>query len=936
MADLLEVLAKLKIDISDYKKGLSEAASYTSSAQSGMSQAFQALGQKIGTAEQAVKEFKEGVVEGAKEEEARVTSASRAWDTHKTKLSMAKNAVKSAQSEVNRLSDALNKSAKETGEDSEETQKLSKELTEAEKRLKAEEKALDDVEHELDQYKKATKEAEEASSETGEKIKTAFGTVAKGGVAVLKKTIELTAKAIAAASVGVGALVKQSVSLYGEYEQLAGGAKKIFDEMDFTIIKTDARNAFKELNMSINDYIEAINLAGATFSQTMGDQAAYNTARKGMLAISDFATGTGKSVDELTQKYQMITRAASSYQSIADQFAGILPQTSADFLAQAQAAGFLSDKYKKLTEVPVAEYQRAVTDMLSKGVADLGLANNALKESEGTLTGSMAMTKAAWENLVMSLANGDDYLVGYINDFVDAASASFSNMLPLIEQALNGVSLLIEKIVPQIMDEIGNMMGDGGVLQNLLDAGANIIESIAKGIEDNLDTVSAFAENVLETFLTSLETVLPTVARVAIAIIETLGSFIVENLDKILEIGGQILQEIITGLTDHASDILEAAVKIVESLGKFVIDNADMLIDSAVQLILTLIQGVEEHASDIVTLALTILNTLASSLLENASVIIEAIPELIQGFFDAFLSEDNLNQMMQAWVSLMKTIEEALPEIIESIMQILPQLIDLFVEFWLGDGAKQMFRASVIMFGSLTKALVIAGADILSMLWEGIKSWAAKVASAASEFNTAAKTAFQALITAAIEKFTDLKTKISEKVSNIVQAVKDKFSNLAQMARTWARDMISNFISGITDKFSALKDKVSSVADLFKSYIGHSHPTEGAMADDYKWMPDMMDLFMKGISDNEDELRKTVNKAFDFEDAITAPTMQTANIGQGRGMTDSIDKLLSSLNINLYNTTEIDGKEIKKDSYKYTVQRLGDETRAVKIAMGGY
>ena len=932
MADLLEVLAKLKIDVSDYKKGLKEADSDTSKASNDMKQSFVTVQQAISSSTS----FLEAMRNGHKATSTEMKNTQNTVEALRRRIEMLKTSYAGSKAEVGRLSGELNKSIKETGTASDETIKLAVALTDAEKKAKEDEQTLKGLEDELKKYGKQTDEVAEKSTESGEKIKHAFGVVAKAGVEALETAVKLTAKAVTAAAGGVAFLVKSSVSAYGEYEQLAGGAKKIFDEMDFTIIKTDARNAFKELNMSINDYIEAINLAGATFSQTMGDQAAYNTARKGMLAISDFATGTGKSVDELTQKYQMITRAASSYQSIADQFAGILPQTSADFLKQAQAAGFLSEKYEKLTEVPVAEYQRAVTDMLSKGVADLGLANNALKESEGTLTGSMAMTKAAWENLVMSLANGDDYLVGYINDFVDAASASFSNMLPLIEQALNGVSLLIEKIVPQIMDEIGNMMGDGGVLQNLLDAGKNIIESIAKGIEENMDTVISFAENILDMFLDTLETVLPTLTTLGIKILSTLGSAIIDNLDTILETAGLILQEIITGLSEHAGDILDAAVLIIESLGKFIIDNADMLIDSAVQIVLTLIQGVEEHASDIVSLAINILSALASSLLENSAIIIEALPELIQGFFDAFLSEENLSKMIEAWIGLMDTLEEALPQVTEAILDAIPKLMDALVEYFVGGGAEQLFRASVIMFGYMTKALGRAGLEILAQIGTHIREWWTQVQNAASEFGTAAKTAFQALITAAIEKFTELKTKISEKVSNIVQAVKDKFSNLAQMARTWARDMISNFISGITDKFSALKDKVSSVADLFKSYIGHSHPTEGAMADDYKWMPDMMDLFIKGISDNENELRKTVNKAFDFEDAITAPTMQTANIGQGRGMTDSIDKLLSSLNINLYNTTEIDGKEIKKDSYKYTVQRLGDETRAVKIAMGGY
>ena len=801
--------------------------------------------------------------------------------------------------------------------------------------MKDNQQELNKLEKELKEYGKAAEEAEEKSSESGEKIKHAFGVVAKGGVEALKKAVEITAKAIAAAAVGVGALVKQSVSAYGEYEQLAGGAKKIFDEMDFSVIQTDAKNAFKELNMSMNEYIEAINLAGATFSTTMGDKEAYDTARKGMLAISDFATGTGKDINELTQKYQMITRAASSYQSIADQFAGILPQTSADFLKQAQAAGFLSEEYEKLTEVPVAEYQQAVTEMLSKGVADLGLAQNALRESTGTLTGSMAMTKAAWQNLVMSLADENANLSEFIDVFVESLSASVKNILPVVEQALNGVGKLIETIVPQIASEINGLFEEGGVAENLLNAGKSVIESIAKGINENIDTFVGFAETALNMFIEALDTVLPTLTNLGIKILETLGRAIISNLDTILETGGKILQMIVKGLSDHASDMVSAAIKIVESIGKFIIDNADTLIDAATQILLAIVKGITEHAGDLVTLGLTIIQALAESLLENIDVIIDAVPDIVQGFIDGLV--DNLPAMTKAWVKLMDTLDTALPEIVDAILEALPKLMDTIVEYYAGEGFSQTLQACLVMFGAFNKAINIIALEVIARIGMAVRDWASKVASAASDLHAAAITGFTAMLTAITTKMSEIKNKITSTFSNIVSTIRSTFSSLVSSALTWGKDLLGNFIQGIRDKIGDLKSAVQGVANMMTSNLGHSHPTEGSMKDDYKWMPDMMDLFIKGIEDNEDRLRATVDDAFNFKDAITAPSMSGATIASGKSLGETaLEKLLSNLQINMYNTTEIDGQAIKKDSYKYTVTRLGDETRAVRVAMGGF
>ena len=171
---------------------------------------------------------------------------------------------------------------------------------------------------------------------------------------------------------------------------------KIFNEMDPSRILHDAADAYLTLGMSANQYLSAINDVGAAFSSTMGDAKGYDTAKTGLRAIADFASGTGKPVELLTEKFMAITRSASSYQSIADQFSGVLPATSAAFLEQAQAAGFLEGSYKSLTKVPIDEYQAAVASMLAQGTEALGLTGNTAAEAVGTVSGSLGAMRAAW------------------------------------------------------------------------------------------------------------------------------------------------------------------------------------------------------------------------------------------------------------------------------------------------------------------------------------------------------------------------------------------------------------------------------------------------------------------------------------------------------------------------------------------------------------
>ena len=266
-------------------------------------------------------------------------------------------------------------------------------------------------------------------------------------------------------AIGVGAFSTAlgfATKSFAEYEQLAGGAKKIFDKANINGILEDANQAYVDLGMSANDYLSAMNNVGATFAASMGDQKGYDTAKIGLQAISDYATGTGKNVTELSDKFMMITRSTSSYQSIADQFSGILPATSADFLKQAQAAGLLSKKYGKLTEVPVAEYQEAVAKMLEKGTAELGLAGNTAKEAMTTVSGSIGMAKAAWTNFLTGMADPEQDFDKLCDNLINSFIAVGENLIPVIARLAPrvGQGLLVlgkaaGKYVPPLLKQLG-------------------------------------------------------------------------------------------------------------------------------------------------------------------------------------------------------------------------------------------------------------------------------------------------------------------------------------------------------------------------------------------------------------------------------------------------------------------------------------------------
>ena len=77
----------------------------------------------------------------------------------------------------------------------------------------------------------------------------------KKGLGGMQNMLGKIGKVVAAAFAvkAIYDFTKAAVDAYAEFEQLAGGVDKIFDQANIAQIMEDADNAFMELNMSVNN-----------------------------------------------------------------------------------------------------------------------------------------------------------------------------------------------------------------------------------------------------------------------------------------------------------------------------------------------------------------------------------------------------------------------------------------------------------------------------------------------------------------------------------------------------------------------------------------------------------------------------------------------------------------------------------------------------------
>lgn len=107
--------------------------------------------------------------------------------------------------------------------------------------------------------------------------------------------------------------------------------------------------------------------------------------------------------------------------------------------------------------------------------------------------------------------------------------------------------------------------------------------------------------------------------------------------------------------------------------------------------------------------------------------------------------------------------------------------------------------------------------------------------------------------------FTQLGTRALSLVSGLISGVTSLFTGLVAQATSWGADLIGNLLSGIQSAAGNIGSVVGGIAQHIASFLHFSKPDQGPLADADKFMPDMMDLFARGMTDNIGKIKQAVS-----------------------------------------------------------------------------
>lgn len=334
-------------------------------------------------------------------------------------------------------------------------------------------------------------------------------------------------KALKAAA--IGKFVKDSLDEGGKLQQsYLGGLETLYSGAEDQI-RSYARTA-ASAGISMNSFSEQAVSFGAALKRTFGDDVsgAADAANRAILAMADNSAKMGTDIESIQMAYQGF--AKDNYTMLDNLKLGY-GGTKTEMQRLLKDAAAMTDVQKELGVTVDAN------DMSFSNVADaiqvvqknLGIAGVAAAEAEGTLSGSFAAMKASYQNLVGSMAIGeniDQALNGLVTSFSNWA---FGNLLPMVGNVVKALPKMVVTLISQ-----------GG--PQILSALSTLVSSVAESVRTFASSVTS------EKIQTWATTMLPKMLSSADRILSSFAEGILKNLGKIVVAIGKIGLAVVTGL----------------------------------------------------------------------------------------------------------------------------------------------------------------------------------------------------------------------------------------------------------------------------------------------------------------------------------------------------------------------------------------------------
>lgn len=427
-------------------------------------------------------------------------------------------------------------------------------------------------------YEKDLKGAKSKFSSFADGLKGAVGMVGD----VLAGIGKAAAVGVGAAGTALTALTKQSLDAVANYEQLVGGVDKIFGESSKKV-QEYANQAFTTAGLSANEYMQTVTGFSASLLQSLGGdtEKAADTANRAIIDMADNMNTYGSSMESVQNAYQgfakqnytMLDNLKLGYGGTKEEMERLISDAS-QMTEEMQALGVTVDA----DSTSFGNIINAISVMQRH----LKISGTTAKEAGGTISGSVASMKAAWQNFLTGTGSPEQFTevlknsIGNIkNNLKDIIPRLTEGLTELIDQLAPELPLIIEDTLPAIITGASYLLT--GLANRLPQLITTILPALSKGVVD----VSVALVGVMPQLVSSLAQSIPIVVRT-----------IMSKKDELLKAGKDMISALtpkdFKGLVNQGSEVVKNLID-----GALSPESINNLLDGAGKIIENLVDGIK-------------------------------------------------------------------------------------------------------------------------------------------------------------------------------------------------------------------------------------------------------------------------------------------------------------------------------------------------------
>jgi len=240
----------------------------------------------------------------------------------------------------------------------------------------------------------------------------------------------------------------QAFNGFADYQQLSGGVDKLFGEDAAAIVKANADKAFQTAGMSANQYMDQVTSFSASLITSLGGdtKTAANYADEALRDMSDNANTFGTDMASIQNAYQgfakgqfgMLDNLKLGYGGTQEEMQKLL--SDAEKLEGYDPGTLSMDNFADIIEgIHIIQEAKNVT-------------NTTANEAASTVSGSIAMMQAAWENWLTALGRGDADMGAMTEKLVESIQTAAQNAIPVAIQIVQSIGQTLVAYGPVLYD----------------------------------------------------------------------------------------------------------------------------------------------------------------------------------------------------------------------------------------------------------------------------------------------------------------------------------------------------------------------------------------------------------------------------------------------------------------------------------------------------